>query len=105
MHDEEDARFLAHAVRLSREHMHEGAGGPFGAVIARDGKVLAEGWNQVTSANDPTAHAEIVAIRRACKAVGDFFAEGRGALYQLRALPDVPRLGLLGAGVAHRLRQ
>jgi len=60
MHDD-DARFLAHAVRLSREHMNEGAGGPFGAVIVRDGKVLAEGWNQVTSANDPTAHAEVVA--------------------------------------------
>jgi len=76
MHDEEDARFLAHAVRLSREHMHEGAGGPFGAVIARDGEVLAEGWNEVTSANDPTAHAEVVAIRRACKAVGDFSLKG-----------------------------
>jgi guanine deaminase len=71
MHDD-DARFLAHAVRLSREHMNEGAGGPFGAVIVRDGTVLAEGWNQVTSANDPTAHAEVVAIRRACEAVGDF---------------------------------
>lgn len=75
MHDD-DARFLAHAVRLSREHMNEGAGGPFGAVIVRDGAVLAEGWNQVTSANDPTAHAEVVAIRRACEAVGDFSLEG-----------------------------
>ncbi|KPQ08939.1 MAG: Cytosine/adenosine deaminase [Saliniramus fredricksonii] len=75
MHDD-DARFLAHAVRLSREHMNEGAGGPFGAVIVRDGKVLAEGWNQVTSANDPTAHAEVVAIRRACQAVGDFSLKG-----------------------------
>lgn len=75
MHDD-DARFLAHAVRLSRDHMNEGAGGPFGAVIVRDGTVLAEGWNQVTSANDPTAHAEVVAIRRACQAVGDFSLKG-----------------------------
>jgi tRNA(Arg) A34 adenosine deaminase TadA len=72
----EDQRHLARAVRLSREHMDEGAGGPFGAVIVREGKVLAEGWNQVTSANDPTAHAEVTAIRRACAAVGAFSLEG-----------------------------
>src|ERR687890_841477 len=72
----EDQRHLARAVELSREHMEEGAGGPFGAVIVRDGRVLAEGWNQVTSANDPTAHAEVTAIRRACQAVGDFSLEG-----------------------------
>jgi tRNA(Arg) A34 adenosine deaminase TadA len=72
----DDQRHLARAIELSREHMEEGAGGPFGAVIVRDGKVLAEGWNQVTSANDPTAHAEVTAIRRACQAVGDFALEG-----------------------------
>ena len=72
----EDQRHLARAVELSREHMEEGAGGPFGAVIVRDGRVLAEGWNQVTSANDPTAHAEVTAIRRACQEVGDFSLEG-----------------------------
>jgi tRNA(Arg) A34 adenosine deaminase TadA len=76
-HDKaEDQRHLARAVELSREHMTEGAGGPFGAVIVRDGRVLAEGWNQVTSTNDPTAHAEVTAIRRACQAVGDFALHG-----------------------------
>src|SRR5215212_2627007 len=72
----EDRAHLARAVALSREHMQAGDGGPFGAVIARDGEVLAEGWNQVTSTNDPTAHAEVVAIRRACEAAGDFALPG-----------------------------
>jgi tRNA(Arg) A34 adenosine deaminase TadA len=72
----DDHRHLARAVALSREHMEAGEGGPFGAVIARHGKVLAEGWNQVTSSNDPTAHAEVVAIRRACAAVDTFALEG-----------------------------
>ncbi len=72
----EDQRHLARAVDLSRQHMEEGVGGPFGAVIVRDGKVLAEGWNQVTSANDPTAHAEVTAIRRACHEIGHFSLEG-----------------------------
>jgi tRNA(Arg) A34 adenosine deaminase TadA len=72
----EDQRHLKRAIDLSREHMDEGAGGPFGAVIVRGGEVLAEGWNQVTSAKDPTAHAEVTAIRRACQAVGDFVLEG-----------------------------
>ncbi|WP_372421898.1 nucleoside deaminase [Salinarimonas chemoclinalis] len=71
-----DRRFLARAVALSRAHMESGAGGPFGAVIVRDGEILAEGWNEVTSSNDPTAHAEVVAIRRACTAVGDFSLRG-----------------------------
>ncbi|MCG6121364.1 MAG: nucleoside deaminase [Microvirga sp.] len=73
---EDDDEHLARAVALSREHMESGAGGPFGAVIVRDGRVLAEGWNEVTSTNDPTAHAEVVAIRRACRAVSDFSLKG-----------------------------
>ena len=72
----DDRRHLARAVALSREHMQAGAGGPFGAVIARGDAVLAEGWNQVTSTNDPTAHAEVVAIRRACAEVRSFALEG-----------------------------
>jgi guanine deaminase len=72
----EDRRHLAQAVELSRRHMENGAGGPFGALIVRDGEVLAEGWNQVTSTNDPTAHAEVTAIRRACQAVGSFALDG-----------------------------
>jgi guanine deaminase len=75
-HRLDDQRYLTRAIELSREHMDEGAGGPFGAVIVRDGKVLAEGWNQVTSAKDPTAHAEVTAIRRACEAIGDHSLEG-----------------------------
>jgi tRNA(Arg) A34 adenosine deaminase TadA len=75
--DARDKSLLARAVALSREHMEKGAGGPFGAVIASaDGRVVAEGWNCVTSHNDPTAHAEITAIRRACEAIGSFDLAG-----------------------------
>lgn len=63
---------MRRAVALSMEKMQAGRGGPFGAVIARNGEVVAEGWNQVTSTPDPTAHAEIVAIRRACTTLGTF---------------------------------
>lgn len=72
----DDDTFLARAIALSRERMEANQGGPFGAVIARDGVVLAEGWNRVTSSNDPTAHAEVTAIRRACEAVGSFELKG-----------------------------
>lgn len=64
--------FMRRAIALSREHMEEGSGGPFGAVIVKDGVIIAEGWNRVTSTDDPTAHAEIVAIRAACAALGSF---------------------------------
>lgn len=66
-----DAEFLEEAVRLARENVGRG-GGPFGAVVARDGKVVAEGVNLVTVTNDPTAHAEVVAIRNACAALDSF---------------------------------
>jgi len=72
-----DEAFMRQAIALSRRGMEAGAGGPFGAVVVLDGNVVAEGWNQVTSANDPTAHAEVVAIRRACAGLGRF--ELRGA--------------------------
>ena len=65
----DDEKFLARAIALSRERMEANEGGPFGALVARDGVILAEGWNMVTSSNDPTAHAEVSAIRRACAAV------------------------------------
>lgn len=65
-------QLMRRAIDLSLEKMLSGSGGPFGAVIARDGEIVAEGWNQVTSSNDPTAHAEVVAIRRACTALGRF---------------------------------
>lgn len=69
-------QLMRRAIELSRERMHDGDGGPFGAIVARDGQVLAEGWNLVTSSNDPTAHAEVVAIRGACEIAGDFSLEG-----------------------------
>jgi tRNA(Arg) A34 adenosine deaminase TadA len=71
-----DVAFMRHAIALSRRGMEGGAGGPFGAVVVKDGQVVAEGWNQVTSTNDPTAHAEVVAIRRACTALGRFDLRG-----------------------------
>ena len=63
---------MRRAIALSLQQAVARAGGPFGAVIARDGKIIAEGANCVTSGNDPTAHAEIVAIRRACASLGVF---------------------------------
>ncbi|MDP6684608.1 MAG: nucleoside deaminase [Candidatus Marinimicrobia bacterium] len=68
--------FMRKAIHLSEEKMHEKNGGPFGAVIVKDGQVIAEGFNQVTSMNDPTAHAEIVAIRKACQNLNVFHLIG-----------------------------
>jgi len=67
---------MRRAAALSAEKMRSGLGGPFGCVIARDGQIIAEGSNEVTSANDPTAHAEVVAIREACRKLGTFNLEG-----------------------------
>jgi guanine deaminase len=68
--------FMQLAIRLATENVLSGAGGPFGAVIAKDGEIVATGVNTVTSANDPTAHAEVNAIREACKALGSFQLPG-----------------------------
>lgn len=67
--------FMHEAVRISIEKMRANEGGPFGAVIVRDDQVVGRGWNQVTSTNDPTAHAEVVAIRDACRTLGTFRLE------------------------------
>lgn len=67
---------MRRAIALSREKMSAGAGGPFGAVIVAEGRIIAEGWNQVTSTHDPTAHAEIVAIRAACASLHRFSLKG-----------------------------
>src|SRR6266511_3487754 len=64
--------FMQRAVALAIEKMRANSGGPFGAVIVRNNTIISEGWNEVTSSNDPTAHAEIVAIRRACALLGAF---------------------------------
>ena len=63
---------MARAIQLSIDNVGSGRGGPFGAVVVKDGKIVAEGTNQVTSTNDPTAHAEVLAIRDACKKLGVF---------------------------------
>ncbi|KXB32674.1 MULTISPECIES: nucleoside deaminase [Dechloromonas] len=67
-----DDQFLARAINLARQGSTNGDGGPFGAVIVHDGKVIAEGWNRVVSSGDPTAHAEVNAIRSACATLGHF---------------------------------
>jgi len=67
---------MRRAVQLSAERMRANLGGPFGAVIVKDGEVIAEGFNQVTSKNDPTAHAEVTAIRNACEKLGTYLLEG-----------------------------
>jgi guanine deaminase len=67
---------MARAIELSLENVRSGRGGPFAAVIAKDGKIIAEGANCVTSTNDPTAHAEVVAIRAASRALGSFELTG-----------------------------
>jgi guanine deaminase len=68
--------FLRHAIALATENVVSGKGGPFAAVIVRDGNIVGEGANSVTSTNDPTAHGEVNAIRAACKALGTFTLAG-----------------------------
>ena len=63
---------MTRAIQLSLENIESGRGGPFAAVVVKDGKIVAEGTNCVTSTNDPTAHAEVVAIREACKKLNNF---------------------------------
>ena len=73
---ERDQYFMQRAVELAEKGMNLNAGGPFGAVIVKDDEIIAEGFNQVTSTNDPTAHAEIVAIREACRKLNSFQLDG-----------------------------
>ena len=70
-----DDKFMMKAIELSIERVKSGTG-PFGALIVKDNKIIAEGYNKVTSANDPTSHAEIVAIRNACKILNNFSLKG-----------------------------
>lgn len=64
--------FMRRAIELAQNGIDANDGGPFGAVVVRDGRIIGEGCNRVTSTNDPTAHAEIVAIRNACRELGSF---------------------------------
>ena len=63
---------MRRAIRLAQNGIDSNQGGPFGAIVVRNGEIVAEGCNQVTSTNDPTAHAEVVAIRNACEKLGSF---------------------------------
>ena len=67
-----NSKFMREAIRLSIQMMRRNRGGPFGAVVVRDGRIVGRGCNEVTSVNDPTAHAEIVAIRAACQRLKTF---------------------------------
>jgi len=71
-----DPEFLRRAIALATHNVLGGKGGPFGAVVVRDGRVVGEGTNAVTATHDPTAHAEVNAIRAACRALGIFVLEG-----------------------------
>lgn len=72
MFTERDTRFLERAIALSRDGMQTGHGGPFGCVIVKGDEIVGEGCNMVTSTNDPTAHAEVVAIRNACRQLSTY---------------------------------
>lgn len=71
-----EEKFMREAIRLSIENVRSGKGGPFGAVIVKDGEIIATGTNEVTGTNDPTAHAEVVAIRKACAKLKTFQLDG-----------------------------
>ncbi len=69
-------QFMRAAIALAEKNVADGTGGPFGAVIVRNGEIIGEGTNRVTSDNDPTAHAEVMAIRKACEKLGTYSLEG-----------------------------
>lgn len=73
---DQDKKFMQAAIDLAQKGMDCNSGGPFGAVVVKDGRIIAEGCNRVTSTNDPTAHAEVIAIREACKKLGSFQLKG-----------------------------
>jgi len=68
-------KFMLEAIKLADSGMNSGKGGPFGAIVVKNGKIIGKGNNQVTTSNDPTAHAEVVAIRDACKNINSFQLE------------------------------
>lgn len=67
-----DSKFMELAIQLANDNVHSKGGGPFGAIVVKDGKVVGKGCNNVTTTNDPTAHAEVQAIRDACKNLDSF---------------------------------
>jgi guanine deaminase len=73
---EQDRQFMRRAIELARQGVDANAGGPFGCVVVKNGEIIGEGNNRVTSTNDPTAHAEIIAVREACAHLGNFQLDG-----------------------------
>jgi len=73
---DQQKKFMREAIRLSMENVQSGNGGPFGTVIVKNGKIIATGANEVTKSNDPTAHAEMIAIRNACEKLNSFQLDG-----------------------------
>lgn len=73
---DQQKKFMREAIRLSMENVQSGNGGPFGTVIVKNGKIIATGVNEVTKSNDPTAHAEMIAIRNACEELNSFQLDG-----------------------------
>jgi len=69
---DDDKQFMQRAIDLARNGVEQNLGGPFGCVVVKNGKIVGEGNNRVTSTNDPTAHAEVIAIREACKSLNSF---------------------------------
>ena len=100
----EDAKFMEMAIRLSEDNIDNG-GGPFGAVIVRDGEVIATGTNRVVPNNDPTAHAEVMAIRSACEKLGTFQLTGCTVYSSVRAMSYVLERIVLGWYRAYMLWQ
>jgi guanine deaminase len=121
-----DNPFMARAIQLSIDNVDSGRGGPFGAVVVKDGAIIAEGVNLVTSTNDPTAHAEVLVIREACRKLGAFDLEGceiysscepcpmcLGAIYWARlsriyfanADADASKIGFDDSEIYHELAQ
>ena len=73
---ENNKKFMLEAIELAKKNLKNGEGGPFGAVVVKDGKIVGRGYNKVVSTNDPSAHAEVNAIRDACKNLNTFHLEG-----------------------------
>ncbi len=84
-------RFMRRAIALARRGSTAGDGGPFGAVIVRDGRIIGEGWNRVIATRDPTAHGEMVAIRDACRQIGNISLEGCDLYTSGQPCPMWPR--------------
>ncbi len=103
--DDDDRRYLRMAVELSRSYRDDARRWPFGAVLVSQGEILGQGFNQVVELRDPSAHAEIMALRTAGRALGLARIRGQRAVQQQRAVPDVSGRLLLGIHSQDRVRR